>query len=252
MKRIEDELRADETTQQVAHASRARRKARTPITPLKDRQGSESTILYTFDRAEILALLEITSPGDSSERREITSLFDLYRDVSQAQDALRRVLAGETLETVKNVAGRVYETHLVPLRNRRNEVTGILCIAFVGTHNDSLRAAQVLEERSLSAENLRKSEAQMQTLLDTIPDRMFQINREGVILNYKAAPGDVPELMIGTSITRLLTPLVVQQVFNAMQQAQETRAIQVFEFHQLFGETMWFSEQLYHSVVSNA
>src|ERR1700676_4149657 len=118
MKLVEDEyeLRADETTQQVAHASRARRKARTPITPLKDRQGSESTILYTFDRAESLALLEITSPGDSSGRREITSLFDLYHDVSQAQDSLRRVLAGETLETFKHVAGRVYESHLLPLR----------------------------------------------------------------------------------------------------------------------------------------
>ena len=286
MKLVEDEyeLRADETAQQVAHASIAQCLATTPIAPLKDRQGSESTILYTFDRAEILALLEITSPGDSSERREITSLFDLYRDVSQAQDSLRRALAGETLETVKNVAGRVYETHLVPLRNRRNEVNGILCIALDRTHTDSQRAAQVLEERLLTEENLRKSESQMQTLLDAIPDRMFQINREGVILHYKAVPGDAPELMIGTSITRLLTPLVVQQVFNAMKQAQETRAIQVFECHQLFGETMRFnevrvavtgngefvcivrsiteykrvvealrtSEQLYHSVVSNA
>ena len=202
--------------------------------------GRESTLLYTFDREEILTLLEangVQTRADLSGSRAIPSVLDLYHDVSQAQDYLRRVLAGETLETISEVGGRVFETHLVPVRDQHQEITSILCIAIDVTEGALIRDLS-MQKRAEAV--LRKHEIPPQALLDALPDRLFQLNHEGILLSYHAPATDplhLPPSSLGTSITKLLPPLVAQQILNAMQQARETRSVQVCEYRLRVGET---------------
>lgn len=229
----EDALRADEAARHVEQPFRSE------YGPIQDTPahgvsgGRQTAFLCTIERAEILALLEARggeARADLSGSREITCLLDLYHDIEAVQDVLRRVVAGETLQTESLVGGRVFETHLVPVRNEHHEITSILCIAFNETASaPSLPVLRTREEDLPVELGANRPEAYLQALLDAIPDRLFLLNRAGVVLGYKDAPGNLSGVRIGAQMTEILPSPVAQHIFAATQRAQATGELQVIE-----------------------
>ncbi len=70
-----------------------------------------------------------------------------------------------------------------------------------------------ITERSRAEEELQQSQAQMETLLEAIPDLMFRLNREGVFIDFHAGRGDLalpPRAFLGQNIEDVLPPHVAQ------------------------------------------
>jgi len=64
-------------------------------------EGREATLLFAYTRAELLMLIEASTEKDRTciPGEEGMSVLDLYHETFEAQQYLRRVLAGETLDT---------------------------------------------------------------------------------------------------------------------------------------------------------
>lgn len=83
---------------------------------------------------------------------------------------------------------------------------------------------------------LPTTQAQMRALLDAIPDRLFLLNREGVLLGDTIAAGHLLSERIGERLTQIFPPLLAQQILDAMQQARATRSVQVIEYSLQMGK----------------
>ncbi|HVU49102.1 MAG TPA: response regulator [Polyangia bacterium] len=102
---------------------------------------------FTLGEGRGLASLGM-KPGQSIG----VSVFDLYKDEPTVLDNIRRGLAGEEFSAVVRVAGRVYETMNVPLRDEATGVvTGLLGVSIDVTERD--RAEK--ERASLHAQLLQ-------------------------------------------------------------------------------------------------
>lgn len=81
---------------------------------------------------------------------------------------------------------------------------------------------------------LVKSETKNRALLNTIPDAIFQINREGIFLDFKASPDlDLhvkPEEVIGKKVSDLLPEELAGRITESMGKALNTGEHQIFEY----------------------
>ncbi|NOT53132.1 MAG: response regulator [Deltaproteobacteria bacterium] len=83
---------------------------------------------------------------------------------------------------------------------------------------------------------LRSSHATNRALIDALPDWLFRIDSDGVVINYKA--GKSPEVplaadeFIGKPITAVLPPSVAGQLQSCMRAALTTNETQSFEYTQ--------------------
>lgn len=79
----------------------------------------------------------------------------------------------------------------------------------------------------------KQAEEKIQALLEAIPDMLFQINTEGIFLDFKAAKSlktvVPPEAFLGKDIRQVLPPLGEPAV-NAVRKAVETGTEQLFEY----------------------
>jgi diguanylate cyclase (GGDEF)-like protein/PAS domain S-box-containing protein len=83
-------------------------------------------------------------------------------------------------------------------------------------------------------DNLVRSETKNRALINAIPDAMFQIDRQGLFLDFKAAL-DIdllvkPEEVIGKRVSEVLREELADKVRDAMDMALETRENQTFEY----------------------
>jgi rsbT co-antagonist protein RsbR len=66
----------------------------------------------------------------------------------------------------------------------------------------------ILAELQEAQDALRKSEERHGSLLDAIPDMLFRVTREGLIIDYKARSGEKlfmpPELFLGKYVSEVL------------------------------------------------
>ena len=87
---------------------------------------------------------------------------------------------------------------------------------------------------------LYKSEATNRALIDAIPDMMFRLNKEGIIVEFKPAkdfdPWRSPEELLGQKIYQTLPPEVAQSARTYLEKALQTNETQIFEY-QLEGES---------------
>ena len=90
------------------------------------------------------------------------------------------------------------------------------------------------EEMALLLKNLSESETKTSALLDAIPDLMFQIARDGTILDYKDN-GNMglyipPEQFIKKPLDEIFSEDLARQTMLFVRRALETSQVQVFEY----------------------
>ena len=95
-------------------------------------------------------------------------------------------------------------------------------------------ARKELEVRIRAEEALKKSEARANALLGTIPDIIFNLDRGGRILDYRADKKELytgPNVeILGEPVGKYLTPELVERIDDAIGKTLETGGIQVFEY----------------------
>ncbi len=96
------------------------------------------------------------------------------------------------------------------------------------------RAEQEIEERKLAEQKVRQSEARHKALLNAIPDLLFRLDRDGVILDYYAgAPEDLyaePEEFLGKRFRDVLPLEVSTLIKTHLDNIFNTGRMQVFEY----------------------
>ncbi|WP_420628846.1 PAS domain S-box protein [Candidatus Leptofilum sp.] len=102
-------------------------------------------------------------------------------------------------------------------------------------HKYSISVIQDVTERKRAEEELRLSEARQRALLDAMPDMMFRISLDGVILDFKAeeqAQLAMPAAeIIGTNMTEMpMPPEVVQEMLDVMRQTVATGKVVAYEY----------------------
>lgn len=173
-----------------------------------------------------------------------TRLMDLYGGATSEynfQSTLQLVEAG--------YRGADRETQEVTLDGRivyfLNTAIGVVqdgrLIGMWGTQLDitALKQAQ---------EALQRSEARTRALLDAIPDIIFELNREGTILQFIPSavnePLFPPEEFIGKTIAEVLPPLAQQTAF-AISRTLESGHVSAFEYQlQQGGENRTFEARI--------
>jgi PAS domain S-box-containing protein len=85
-----------------------------------------------------------------------------------------------------------------------------------------------------SEEALRQNESRMRALLEAIPDMIFEMDREGKILNFVPSstinPLLPPGQFLGRNISQLMPPDVADQTMFNIGRALESGMLQVFEY----------------------
>lgn len=98
--------------------------------------------------------------------------------------------------------------------------------------NASLHAE--VRERERAEDELRVSEARSHAMLQAIPDMMFRLSRDGVVLDYKAEDLSClsiqPESLSGKRITDVLPADTAQRGIEAIAEALRSSEAQVFEY----------------------
>lgn len=90
-----------------------------------------------------------------------------------------------------------------------------------------------ITRRKLAEDNLRRSEAKNRALLHAIPDLMFRMDRDGTILDFKAATGGKMILpvsdFLGKKINQVF-PKMAAQFISAAEKSLESKEPQIFEY----------------------
>lgn len=87
----------------------------------------------------------------------------------------------------------------------------------------------------IAAQNaLERSEARMRTLLEAIPDMIFELDREGTILQFMPSstirPLLPPQEFLGRKISQVMPPGVADQTMFAIQRTLDSGLMQAFEY----------------------
>lgn len=90
-----------------------------------------------------------------------------------------------------------------------------------------------ITERKQAEDALHSSMATNRALLNAIPDLMFRISREGIIVNFKAAKDNnllMPSSeFLGKHLYEVFPHEVAQPIINGIEQALQTGEVQIFE-----------------------
>jgi PAS domain S-box-containing protein len=137
--------------------------------------------LWTTDEHLVFATFlgaGLADTGLSTNQLAGTPVEDFFGDPSgssEALDAHRRALSGESVTYQFGYAGRTYSSHLEPLRDERGSIAGTLGIAF------DITPLQKAEEA------LEESELLLRTFVNAIPEPAILIDSQGFILSANSA-----------------------------------------------------------------
>jgi PAS domain S-box-containing protein len=114
--------------------------------------ASAPLVLFALDRDGRYLLSEgraLQSLGLSPGQNVGKSIYEVYRDVPEIADNVRRALAGEEITSVVAVGTLAFETHYAPTRSASGEVTGVIGVATDVTQGrrleEQLRQSQKME-----------------------------------------------------------------------------------------------------------
>jgi len=150
---------------------------------------------------------------------------------------------------------------VTPLRDKDNNITGFLLVsnditarkeaeALVKQAHDRLelrveeRTAELkqannklleeVQERKRAEKALRISIATNRALLNAIPDWMFRIDSNGVLVNFKAPKNSSPPLseleFLNKQIKQVLPPEIASSMMACVREALKTEEVEVFEY----------------------
>ena len=95
-------------------------------------------------------------------------------------------------------------------------------------------AIEIALYRHQMNQKLRESEERNRALLSAIPDLMFRVSMEGVLLDYNSSGESYllipPSDFLGKNLLEVLPPDIAQQSLQHIVRAIETRTMQVFEY----------------------
>ncbi len=161
---------------------------------------------------------------------------DFYRDhINSQMQAVRQALDDKQMV--------VYEQKIPTASGWQHEAVRIIPIA----EDEALLIIQNINERKQAEIALRKSEAQKQAILKSIPDLMFHMRQDGVILDYLAGQNfadllETGENHVGQNLWDFATSDMmlnhVQRKMQATQEALATGSMQIYEQEALVGEVM--------------
>jgi len=117
--------------------------------------------------------------------------------------------------------GRIWYIRGYPVRNDKNEITGIV------------EVTQDITEKKKNLDSLRQSEAKNRALLNAIPDMIFHMNREGVFLGYEGSEVDLylpKEKFIGKNIKDVLPEYLADLTMKQIELALTKNELQVYEY----------------------
>jgi PAS domain S-box-containing protein len=209
----------------------------------KDMLGRRDADLFPADEAERLELIKrnvVESGVGWREEVQLTlggvpSTFDLTVEPMLGEDGEHLGVHGSALEITER---KIVEAALQ--RSRDALEVGVLeRTAELARANATLQA-EIAEQKRLR-DARRKSEARNRALLNAIPDLMFRLAREGVVLDHHAArvgEGDRNEAyqLVGTNLRESGWPLdVIARFLAATHAALATGRAQSFEY-ELEGE----------------
>ncbi|MDD1715603.1 MAG: PAS domain S-box protein, partial [Methanolinea sp.] len=178
-KKVEDELRRNEASiRQIAEQI-----------PGSLWTTDEHLVFSTFHGAGL------SDMGLSTNQLAGTPVGEFFREpsgTSEALDAHRKALSGESVTYQFGYAGRTYSSHLEPLRDERGSIAGTLGIAF------DITPLQKAEEA------LEESELLLRTFINAIPEPAILIDSQGLLLSANSASsvsfGNNVDTIIGKNV----------------------------------------------------
>ena len=100
-----------------------------------------------------------------------------------------------------------------------------------------LELEKEITERKRAEEALYKSMATNRALIDALPDLMFRISSDGILVNFKAPKDNnllpPPSEFLGKNLYEVLPPSVAQPTMYCIEQALQTGEIQIYEYQLL-------------------
>lgn len=126
-----------------------------------------------------------------------------------------------------------YHARLVPEFNANGSVQSVLCT--LRNITDLKRAEQ----------SLKKNQERTQSLLNSIPDTLFILDKEGVILDYQASPKLFPWIFSSTLRNKNISEVLPQaalQIMHYFNQAFTTKTMQFFEFQTIVNSIAYYYE----------
>jgi PAS domain S-box-containing protein len=107
--------------------------------------------------------------------------------------------------------------------------------AVSATVKEALDNQRFMKEKKQSEEALLENEARNRAILNSMPDLVFQLSKDGMFLGYKAAKEEELALpasqFLGKKVHDVLPKELADKVLHHVKQTLETGEIQIFEYH---------------------
>jgi PAS domain S-box-containing protein len=193
------------------------------VSPLRALLANAPLVLFALDREGVFTASEGAGlQALGLKRAEVVgrSVFQVYAQVPQILEMIRRALRGESLKWIVEVAGTWWETHAEPMRDQHGRTLGVVGIATDVT------------ERQRAEEQMLETEERFRKLAEATFEAVA-IHEQGKILLANQACATLfryePRELIGMNVIDLAAPesraLVAEHVKAGDEDAYEAAGL---------------------------
>jgi PAS domain S-box-containing protein len=167
------------------------------------------------------------------------------------QDRLKFV---EELRTRQSVYNPNYE--FTDSENNRSQVIAFHELIEIKEQACILSMFYDVTEQRQAQDALKSAEARTRAILESIPDMIFEISKDGEFLDFMAAseisPRMPPAEFIGRNIREIFPPVIVRQTLFALERVLATSHLHAFEYGMPPGEETQFFEARIAAITSES